>query len=70
MTLWIGLRNLRVRAVATVLTVLVVAVATAIALVVPITLLNHHFRRHPDEYMQRQFYLNPHPPELMLRNLI
>lgn len=41
-----------------------------VPLVVPITLLNHHFRRHPDEYMQRQYYLNPHPPELMLRNLI
>lgn len=41
-----------------------------VPLVVPITLLNHHFRRHPDEYMQRQVYLNPHPPELMLRNMI
>lgn len=41
-----------------------------VPLVVPITLLNHHFRRHPDSYMQRQIYLNPHPPELMLRNLI
>lgn len=41
-----------------------------VPLVVPITLLNHHFRRHPDEYMQRQYYLHPHPPELMLRNLI
>jgi len=41
-----------------------------VPLVVPITLLNHHFRRHPNEYMQRQYYLNPHPPELMLRNLI
>lgn len=41
-----------------------------VPLVVPITLLNHHFRRHPDEYMQRQLYLRPHPPELMLRNLI
>ena len=41
-----------------------------VPLVVPLTLLNHHFRRHPDDYMQRQVYLNPHPPELMLRNLI
>lgn len=39
-------------------------------LIVPITLLNHHFRRHPEPYVTRQFYLNPHPPELMLRNLI
>lgn len=41
-----------------------------VPLVVPITLLNHHFRRHPDDYMTKQVYLNPHPPELMLRNLI
>ena len=41
-----------------------------IPLVVPITLLNHHFRRHPNEYVTRQHYLNPHPHELMLRNLI
>lgn len=41
-----------------------------VPLVVPITLLGHHFRRHPNAYMQRQVYLNPHPPELMLRNLI
>lgn len=39
-------------------------------LIVPITLLNHHFRRHPDPYITQQIYLNPHPPELMLRNLI
>jgi len=41
-----------------------------VPLVVPITLLKHHFRRHPDDYMQKQLYLDPHPPELMLRNLI
>jgi len=41
-----------------------------VPLVVPITLLNHHFRRHPDPYIAQQVYLNPHPPELMLRNLI
>lgn len=41
-----------------------------VPLVVPITLLNHHFRRHPDEYMDKQLYLKPHPPEMMLRNLI
>lgn len=37
-------------------------------LVVPITLLKHHFRRHPQPYVERQHYLNPHPSELMLRN--
>jgi len=39
-------------------------------LIVPITLLNHHFRRHPSEYVARQYYLRPHPHELMLRNLL
>ena len=39
-----------------------------IPLIVPITLLKHHLRRHPDEYIARQYYLNPHPEELMLRN--
>ena len=41
-----------------------------VPLIVPITLLNHHFRRHPHPYVQRQHYLNPHPRELMLRNRI
>ena len=39
-----------------------------VPLVVPITLLNHHFRRHPNPYIARQVYLRPHPAELMLRN--
>lgn len=39
-----------------------------IPLIVPITLLKHHLRRYPDEYIARQYYLNPHPEELMLRN--
>ena len=39
-------------------------------LIVPITLLRHHFRRHPHPYIERQIYLAPHPAELMLRNLI
>ena len=37
-------------------------------LIVPITLLKHHFRRHPEPYVERQVYLSPHPAELMLRN--
>ena len=41
-----------------------------VPLIVPITLLKHHFRRHPDPYLERQVYLNPHPKELMLRNLL
>jgi len=39
-------------------------------LIVPITLLRHHFRRHPDPYIEQQVYLYPHPPELMLLNHI
>jgi len=41
-----------------------------VPLIVPITLLNHHFRRHPNEYVARQYYLAPHPDELLLRNLL
>lgn len=39
-------------------------------LVVPLTLLKHHFRRHPHPYVARQVYLQPHPEELGLRNAI
>jgi uncharacterized protein YbgA (DUF1722 family)/uncharacterized protein YbbK (DUF523 family) len=41
-----------------------------VPLIVPITLLNHHFRRHPHPYVERQVYLQPHPDELMLRNRV
>lgn len=41
-----------------------------IPLVVPITLLKHHFRRHPHPYVENQYYLSPHPAELMLRNAL
>jgi uncharacterized protein YbgA (DUF1722 family)/uncharacterized protein YbbK (DUF523 family) len=41
-----------------------------VPLIVPITLIRHHFRRHPDPYVLRQYYLSPHPKELMLRNRI
>jgi uncharacterized protein YbgA (DUF1722 family)/uncharacterized protein YbbK (DUF523 family) len=37
-------------------------------LIVPITLLQHHIRRHRLDYLAGQTYLNPHPVELMLRN--
>lgn len=39
-----------------------------VPLVVPLTLLNHHFRRHPAEWVGVQSYLRPYPAELMLRN--
>lgn len=37
-------------------------------LIVPITLLMHHFRRNPAPWVLQQTYLNPYPSELMLRN--
>jgi uncharacterized protein YbgA (DUF1722 family) len=39
-----------------------------VPLVVPLTLLNHHFRRNPVEWVLSQSYLRPYPAELMLRN--
>jgi uncharacterized protein YbgA (DUF1722 family)/uncharacterized protein YbbK (DUF523 family) len=39
-----------------------------IPLVVPVTLLNHCVRKYDQRYLARQFYLDPHPVELMLRN--
>ena len=39
-------------------------------LVVPVNLLRHHFRRHPDPYISGQVYLDPYPSELMLRNAV
>lgn len=39
-----------------------------VPLVVPLTLLNHHFRRHPVDWVMAQSYLQPYPAELMLRN--
>jgi len=39
-----------------------------VPLVVPLTLLNHHFRRYPAEWVASQSYLRPYPGELMLRN--
>lgn len=39
-----------------------------VPLIAPLTLLRHHLQRHPNSYVLRQVYLEPHPPELMLRN--
>jgi len=39
-------------------------------LIVPITLLKHHFRKAPDEYIEQSWYLSPYPEELKLRNLV
>jgi uncharacterized protein YbgA (DUF1722 family)/uncharacterized protein YbbK (DUF523 family) len=39
-----------------------------IPLIVPIVLVKHYIRKFDEPYLQRQYYLNPHPMELMLRN--
>jgi uncharacterized protein YbgA (DUF1722 family)/uncharacterized protein YbbK (DUF523 family) len=39
-----------------------------IPLIVPIVLINHYVRKCDEPYLKMQFYLNPHPIELMLRN--
>jgi uncharacterized protein YbgA (DUF1722 family)/uncharacterized protein YbbK (DUF523 family) len=39
-----------------------------VPLIVPVTLLRHHARRHRIAYLLNQIYLDPHPRELMLRN--
>ncbi len=41
-----------------------------VPLVVPITMIRHYLRRFPDDYLTGQYYLAPHPDELMLRNQI
>lgn len=42
--------------------------AERVPLVVPLTLLGHHVRRHAVATLADQVYLDPHPRELMLRN--
>jgi uncharacterized protein YbgA (DUF1722 family)/uncharacterized protein YbbK (DUF523 family) len=37
-------------------------------LIVPITLVNHYVRQYQEPYLKGQFYLQPHPLELKLRN--
>ncbi len=39
-----------------------------VPLIVPITLVNHFVRKYQEPYLGRQYYLNPHPGELRLRN--
>jgi uncharacterized protein YbgA (DUF1722 family)/uncharacterized protein YbbK (DUF523 family) len=41
-----------------------------VPLIVPLTLLKHHFRQHPDPYVALQVYMQPHPENLSLRNAI
>jgi uncharacterized protein YbgA (DUF1722 family)/uncharacterized protein YbbK (DUF523 family) len=39
-----------------------------VPLIVPVTLVNHYVRKYDVEYLRDQYYLNPHPLELKLRN--
>jgi uncharacterized protein YbgA (DUF1722 family)/uncharacterized protein YbbK (DUF523 family) len=39
-----------------------------IPLVVPLTLLKHHFRKSPDPYIEASYYMSPYPQELRLIN--
>ena len=39
-----------------------------VPLIVPMTLVRHHLRRHQVPYLEGQTYLEPHPRELSLRN--
>jgi uncharacterized protein YbgA (DUF1722 family)/uncharacterized protein YbbK (DUF523 family) len=39
-----------------------------VPLIVPITLMNHYVRKYDQPYLKEQFYLQPHPVELQLRN--
>ena len=39
-----------------------------VPLIVSIILIKHYLRKFDEPYLKRQYYLNPHPLELMLRN--
>ena len=39
-----------------------------IPLIVPLTLLKHHFRKSPDSYIDDSYYMSPYPQELQLIN--
>jgi uncharacterized protein YbgA (DUF1722 family)/uncharacterized protein YbbK (DUF523 family) len=39
-----------------------------VPLIVPVTLIKHYVRKYQEPYLKRQYYLHPHPLELMLRN--
>jgi uncharacterized protein YbgA (DUF1722 family) len=39
-----------------------------VPLVVPLTLLRHHFRKAPDPFIANSWYLDPYPGELALMN--
>ena len=37
-------------------------------LIVPVSLISHYVRKYDQPYLKGQWYLNPHPIELQLRN--
>ena len=39
-----------------------------VPLIVPVTLMNHYIRKYDQPYLKEQYYLQPHPVELQLRN--
>lgn len=39
-----------------------------VPLIVPLTLLKHHFRKSPDPYIENSYYMSPYPQELSLIN--
>lgn len=39
-----------------------------VPLIVPLTLVNHYVRKYNQPYLRNQYYLQPHPVELRLRN--
>ncbi len=39
-----------------------------VPLIVPVILIKHYVRKYDEQYLARQYYLDPHPVELMLRN--
>jgi uncharacterized protein YbgA (DUF1722 family)/uncharacterized protein YbbK (DUF523 family) len=38
-----------------------------VPLLSPLTLIKHYLQKYPDNYLKKQVYLNPHPPQLKLR---
>lgn len=42
--------------------------AEQVPLIVPVALLNHYVRKYDEPYLHLQYFLNPHPLELKLRN--
>ncbi len=41
-----------------------------VPLIVPLTLLQHHFRKNPDPYIEDSYYMSPYPQELQLINAL